>query len=257
VVSSKSFEEFHKNASEILNKEVFKIDENGKRNPFIMENGLAVTSIDIQIVESSHEDIKKSLEKLVSLSIEISAKAKQEEGKVLEERKAQEFKGLASLQDIINKIEKEAERLNLQAMEAISLQIEETGKIIAEAKAITVKEELRGQTNESQAIDDTKAQKIEDECELDMIKKKYDVAKNATISKMTHETNCMKKEATIKSHEFEQLMKALGPETIVEIAKAGPAYQRAIMRCLGLKIKGMKELSALNIGELADAISQN
>jgi hypothetical protein len=67
----------------------------------------------------------------------------------------------------------------------------------------------------------------------------------------------MKKEATIKSQEFEQLMKALGPETLVEIAKAGPAYQRAILSCMGLKIKGMRELSALSIGELADAISQN
>ena len=82
-VASLSFELFHKLSARHIRKAIFGLDKDGKINDSLefTNNNLKVTNVDIQKVEPVDEKTKQSLQKLVTLAIEITTKMQEAEAK--------------------------------------------------------------------------------------------------------------------------------------------------------------------------------
>lgn len=62
IVSAVTFDNFHKNSTEIIQNAVHKKDELGNLLPFLIQaNNLMITQVDIQSIDPVEEDTKKSL----------------------------------------------------------------------------------------------------------------------------------------------------------------------------------------------------
>lgn len=79
IVSSVSFDNFHRNSTDIIQNSLFKKDpETGTIIPFIFKsNNLNITNVDIKGFEPVDKKTRESLEKSVTLSIEISAQSQE------------------------------------------------------------------------------------------------------------------------------------------------------------------------------------
>lgn len=61
-VSAVTFDNFHKNSTEIIQNAIHKKDENGNQLPFKIDaNNLLITQIDIQSIDPVEEETRKSL----------------------------------------------------------------------------------------------------------------------------------------------------------------------------------------------------
>ena len=82
-VASLSFENFHKLSARYIRKAIFGLDAQGKIADQIAfpNNNLIVSNVDIQKVEPVDEKTKQSLQKLVTLAIEITTKMQEAEAK--------------------------------------------------------------------------------------------------------------------------------------------------------------------------------
>jgi major vault protein len=71
-VSAVTFDNFHKNSTEVIQNAVHKFDENGNHLPFhILANNLLITQVDIQSIDPVEEETRKSLQKSVNMAFEI------------------------------------------------------------------------------------------------------------------------------------------------------------------------------------------
>jgi major vault protein len=75
-VAGLNFEQFHKLSARHIRKAIFGLDKEGKVQGRIVfnNNNLHVTNVDIQVVQPVDEKTKQSLQKLVTLAIEITTK---------------------------------------------------------------------------------------------------------------------------------------------------------------------------------------
>ena len=98
VVSTVSFEQFHKHSAEIITVKggIFsKRDENGDVKPFhFKSNNLYISTLDIQSIDPVDEDTRRCLQKSVNLSFEIQTKSQEAQAKHQAARLQQESIGL-------------------------------------------------------------------------------------------------------------------------------------------------------------------
>ena len=82
-VAGISFEQFHQLSARHIRKAIFGLDESGKVNDkfYFNSNNLVVTNVDIQKVEPVDEKTKQSLQKSVTLAIEITTRMQEAEAK--------------------------------------------------------------------------------------------------------------------------------------------------------------------------------
>merc|ERR1712061_305675 len=95
-VSGVSFDNFHKHSAKIITHAVFGIDEktkDAKEELRFPANNLVVTSIDVKSVEPSDQRTRDSLQKSVTLAIEIATQSQEAAAKREAERVDQEAKG--------------------------------------------------------------------------------------------------------------------------------------------------------------------
>jgi major vault protein len=92
-VATLNFETFHKLSACHIRKAIFGLDKDGKVQEIVFgNNGLHVTNVDIQVVEPVDEKTKQSLQKLVTLAIEITTKMQEAEAKKQADKNEQEAK---------------------------------------------------------------------------------------------------------------------------------------------------------------------
>ncbi len=235
-VSSETFDQFHKHSTEIIQKAVFKKDEKGNYISFLIKtNNLLVTSVDIQGVEPVEESTRQSLEMSVKLSIDITSKAQEAKAKHEAERLEQQAKGEMDKQAIDDEAEAEKKRITLYNLQAESASVETTGKAMALAKAKADAADINGKAEVSQAKLQTDALKITQKAELELVKGRYEAEENHHKAMTDLEIDTQKKLAQIESEKFQKTIEALGKETLVEMAKAGPETQAKLLKGLGLK----------------------
>ena len=234
-VSRHTFEQFHKNAPEIVNKGVFKCDNEGKIIPFTMVNGLKITSVDIQNVEVVDKSTRETLEKSVNLSIEIGANAQKAQAKHMEVLNAEEHKGESDLQLIKNQITSETEKIKLIELQTKSAMVKSSGEAIAKAKSVAERVKVKGEAEESQAKLMVEAKKVTELSNLELLKKKH-AAELERIQNIDNlEIATKQKLAEIEIAKFQNMMDALGKETIISMAKSGPESQAKLLQGLGLQ----------------------
>lgn len=230
-VSGVTFDQFHKRSTEIIQSAVF-----GKEKEFVIKtNNLLITSVDIQGFEPVEASTRQSLEMSIKLAIDISSKAQEDKAKHEAEQAEQRAKGERDKQSIDDQAEAEKKRIELFKLEAQSASVETTGKAIAIAKATAEAAGINGKAELEQATLHVNAIKIKQKEELDILKKRYEAEENHNKSMMELEVNTQKELANIEATKFQKTIESLGKDTLISMAKAGPAAQAKLLAGLGLK----------------------
>ncbi|KAH9525551.1 hypothetical protein Btru_001682 [Bulinus truncatus] len=236
-VAQVQFDDFHKNSAKIIRASVFGMDANGKvKDKFhFPQNNLVITSIDIQSVEPVDQRTRDALQKSVQLAIEITTNSQEAAARHEAERLEQEAKGRLERQKITDEAEAEKARKELLELQANSAAVESTGQAKAEAQSRAEAARIEGEAAVEQARLKAQATKIEAESELERLTQ----AREAEL-KYVSEQNKMELEkademSRIDISKFKEMVGAIGANTLLAMATAGPDMQVRMLQSLGLK----------------------
>jgi len=236
-VAAEDFDSFHRHSARIIRAAVFGVDENGKINDKFKfaANNLLITNIDIQAVEPTDSKTRDSLQQSVQLAIEITTKSQEATARHDNERKDQEAKGKLERQKLEDKVEAEKAKRQWLELQAESEGIQACGQAVAEAKARAEANLIEAESEAKQAELRAQAFKIAAEAELAQLKSKQKAELDYKKRSNDLELHKARELADIEANKLAQIMEAIGPETIVAIAEAGPEMQAKLLEGLGLK----------------------
>ena len=234
-IATIKFEDFHKNSDAYIKKAVFG-EDHGKLNTLIKFEAcnLLVTDVDIKTVLPSDPKTQVLLQKSVSLAIELTTKTIEQEFNILQKIKDQEFKGELEKLKITNNIEQLKKEIILNKLKVEANIIEKTGFSRAQALAKKEADLIESSSIVSYVKKEVEANTIENEFEVTKKKKEYD---NEYLRKSKDQLISLNKQLQlniIETDKFKKIMEALGPDTLVEIAKAGPELQAKLLSGLNL-----------------------
>jgi len=237
IVAAHSFDNFHKSSATIIREAVFGVDEQGNaKNRFVFSsNNLVITNIDIQSVEPVDSKTRDALQKSVQLAIEITTKSLEAAARQEAERRDQQARGRLERQKIEDEAESEKAKKELLSLQAQSAAVESTGQATAEAKARAEAANIEGAAAVKQAALQADADTIRGESSL--TKKKALQEAEIAHQRALNELEIVKARdlADIEADKFKNIVDAIGGETLVAIAQAGPEMQGRLLQGLGLK----------------------
>jgi major vault protein len=171
------FDTFHKTSAKLIRKSIFGTNSEGKINPELLlpKNNLVVTNVDIQNVEPVDEKTRQSLQKTVTLAIQISTKKQKAAAEHQAEKLKQESKGELEKLQIEHQSRAEETMRRLLELKAQSEQVKQEGLAVAKAKAEAEAEELKSEANLKITEKMSKARKIENEAVIEKEMKKNEV----------------------------------------------------------------------------------
>ncbi|CAM4386303.1 unnamed protein product [Leuciscus chuanchicus] len=236
-VASVQFDDFHKNSIRIICSSVFGFDEKlaVRSSLRFNQNGLVISSVDIQSVEPVDQRTRDALQKSVQLAIEITTNSQEAAARHEAERLEQEARGRLERQKISDQAEAEKARRELLELEAQSAAVESTGAAKAEAQSKAEAARIHGEAAVEEAKLKAEAQKIEADSELARLCKAREQELNYKKETDRMEVEKRQKLAEIESLRLKQLIENLGADTLKEMARAGPELQVKLLQSLGLK----------------------
>jgi len=194
-----------------------------------------ITSIDIQSVEPVDQRTRDALQKSVQLAIEITTNSQEASAKHEAERVEQEAKGRLERQKINDEAEAEKARKQLLELQASSAAVESTGQAKAEASARAEAAQIEGEAAVKQAQLKAQAAEIEAASELDRLTKARESELSFIKEQNEIEIHKAKELATVETEKFKKMVDAIGAETLVAMAQAGPEMQAKLLQSLGIK----------------------
>jgi len=236
-VATVDFDTFHKTSARLIRKSVFGVDQDNKiKGEYLLANNNAVvTSVDIQSVEPVDENTKENLQKTVALAIEITTKRQEALARHNAEKLAQDARGELEKMMIDDQSLAEKQRKNLLELQAQSESVKIQGVAIAEAKAKAEANEIYFQSKLNNIQLSTKAREILSASNLSREVRKNDLEVEHEIKMHEVEMDKNRKLADIETNKFEEMVKSIGRETVVSIAKAGPEMEAQLLSGLGLQ----------------------
>jgi len=236
-VAGHSFDEFHKHSARLIRTAVFGLDEAGHvNNRFVFsQNKLVISNVDIQSVEPVDSRTRDALQKSVQLAIEITTKSQEAAARHEAERREQTARGHLERQKIEDEAEAEKSRKELLSLQALSAAVESTGQATAEAKARAEAATIEGEAAVKQAELAAEADRIAADQDLNQLKARQEAEIEHQKALNSLEISRAKDLAAIEASKFKNVVSAIGPETLREIAEAGPAMQQQLLKALGLK----------------------
>lgn len=235
-VATVTFDDFHKNSARLIRKSIFGVDDKGKiKNEFFFpENNLVVTNVDVQTVEPVDQRTFENLQKAVTQAIEISTQSLEAQYQYQADMLQQQAQGQLQKIKIDYEAKAEEARRNLMTLEAECQTIQNTGLAKAEAKAKAEAAEIKSKTKVRIAQMKAEARKIEMESELEKKKdlQRIEIEHEKSMSEL--EINKAKMLSEIESEKFQQIVDAIGQDTLVAISSAGPEFQAELLKGLGL-----------------------
>ncbi|XP_076853066.1 major vault protein [Brachyhypopomus gauderio] len=236
-VASVQFDDFHKNSNRIICSAVFGFDEKlaVRSSLRFSQNGLVISSVDIQSVEPVDQRTRDALQKSVQLAIEITTNSQEAAARHEAERLEQEARGRLERQRITDQAEAEKARKELLELEALSAAVESTGAAKAEAQSRAEAARIQGEAAVSEAKLKAEAQRIEAEAEMERLAKAREQELHYKKALDSQDIEKQQKLAEIESQRFKQLVESIGSSTLTEMARAGPELQVKLLQALGLK----------------------
>jgi len=236
-VAAASFDDFHKRSADIIHQAVFGKSADGEVNDRLAfsTNNLVVTNIDVQSVEPVDQRTLDSLQKSVQLAIEITTKSQEAAARQEAERLEQEARGRLERQKINDEAAAEKSRRRLLELQALSAAVESTGTANAEARARAEAALIEGEAQVSQARLSSEAAAIQRASELAQLKLRQQEELEHDRALVDLEISKAQELSEIEVLKFKQIVDALGPATITNIAKAGPEMQQKLLNGLGLE----------------------
>jgi len=173
--------------------------------------------------------------KSVQLAIEITTKSQEAAARHQAERLEQGARGVLERQKITDESLAEGSRKNLLSLRAKSVVVESTGEATAEASAKSAAQKIEGLARVKQATQNAEANLIKANAQLE-------VKKNTQEAEIGYQTSLNKLEidkavalADIEATKFKAVVDSISPQTLQNIANAGPALQKKLLGGLGLK----------------------
>jgi len=235
-VAAVDFDSFHRHSAKIIRTAVFGVENDKIRDSFLFPaNGLNVTNVDVKAVEPTDTKTRDSLQKSVQLAIEITTKSQEATARHDNDRKEQEAKGRLERQKLVDKIAAERAKTAFLQLQAESAAVQACGQAVAEAKARAESSIIEADSDLTQAKLKSEAFKISAEGELEQLRLKQAAELEFTKRNNELELQKAKELAEIEAAKLAQIMEAIGRDTIVSIAQAGPEMQAKLLEGLGLK----------------------
>ncbi|TFJ96179.1 barH-like 1 homeobox protein [Platysternon megacephalum] len=236
-VASVSFDDFHKNSNRILCSAVFGFDaELQVRSSLCFpQNGLVVSSVDVQSVEPVDQRTRDALQRSVQLAIEITTNSQEAAARHEAERLEQEARGRLERQKILDQAEAERARKELLELEALSAAVESAGAARAEAQSKAQAARIAGEAAVEQAKLKAEAAAIETESELARLRQAREQELGFARAQGEQEAARAQLLAEVEVKKFQRVTEAIGPETLRDIALAGPELQVKLLKGLGLQ----------------------
>jgi len=222
-VSSSSFDYFHKNSSDLIRNAIFKKDENGEIIDFVMpSNNLHITQVDIQSIDPVDEETKRSLQKSINLAFDIQTQSQEAAAKHQKLRLEQEAKGQLNRQIIKDNIQAENARKELLEKLAENNSIKSSGLAIANSRANAESKEIISKSQVEQKKFEVRAKEIKEETDLELLKLKYEADLEFKKQMKEIDIERQKKLAEVEASKQTMVINAVGKDTLVQMARAGP-----------------------------------
>lgn len=235
-VASITFENFHKYSARTIRTAIFGLDPNGKVNDVykFKSNNLCLTNVDIKLVEPEDPKTYESLKKSVTLAIEITTNMQEAEAHRAAQKQEQEALEVLKKQKIEDEVAAEGDKKKLLNIRAECDSIKTSGQAIAEAKARADALKISSEANVMLAELKAKADKIKQEAAIDYLRRKQQLELDYEDKCKSIELNEKQQLAEIESSKFDDIVGAIGQDTIVDIANSGPELQAKLLESLGL-----------------------
>jgi len=236
VISGKTFEDFHENSDKIIKSATFKKGADGSLQPFrFVENNFYITDVNIDNPKPVDEIIEQCLNRSLAIKMEIGTKAKQAEAAHQQARLMQESAGQLEKQRINDDIQAEQSRKIKLEIEADSQAVMKVGQALADAKGKAEKARIEAQSNLTHAESQIKALQIKRDAEIELLTQKVNAEVEHKQALDSLEIKSEKEMAEIERSKFAETVSAIGRDTIVQMAKAGPETQAKLLKALGMK----------------------
>lgn len=236
-VSQVTFDDFHKNSAQIIQVASFGTDPDTRQvrdSITFPANNLVVTSVDVKSVEPVDQRTRDSLQKSVTLAIEITTQSQEAAARREAERIEQEAKGKLERQRILDDAEAEKARKELISLQAESSAVESTGQAKAEAVARAEAAKIEAEAAVQAAKLKAEALKIETESELERLKGAREADIKFAMEQNQLEVEKAERMTRIEADKFNQMVSAMGKETILAMASAPQDHQVKMLQSLGL-----------------------
>ncbi|CAB4056485.1 MVP [Lepeophtheirus salmonis] len=236
-VSSVSFDNFHKNSAGIIRSAVFG-DNDTNNSKGVLEfptNNLIVTSIDIQSVEPVDQRTRDSLQKSVTLAIEITTQSQEAAAKREAEIIDQEAKGRLERQRITDEAQAEKSRKQLLELQADCAIVEAIGHSSADAKAQAESNKIEAEAKIENSKRKTEALGIEAEAELTRLREARDAEIEYIEKQNKLEIDKQTEIMRLEVEKFKAMVNAVGPQTLLSMSALPREHQIQMLKSLGLK----------------------
>lgn len=198
-------------------------------------NRLVVTNVDVQAVDPIEADTRAALQDSVQMAIEIATKSQEALANHEAEKDQQISDGRLQRQKIIDEAKAEEAKKGLVEMRCKTAALKSTNRAKNEAIARAESAKISGQSTVTKATYNAEEAKIKAESKLAILKAKWNHDLKVRCDQVSLEIKQAQKQAEIETKKFQNLVSAIGPETIIAIARAGPEMQAKLLEGLGLQ----------------------
>jgi major vault protein len=236
-IASVSFENFHKNSNNLVNVAVFGLNADGqpKKELRFPANRLLVTAVDIQEIEVVDEKTREALRQSVKMAIEITTQGQEAAARQEASVREQHARGLLERQTIKDKASNEVERKRLLEVQTSSAAITSTGQAKAEARARARAADIESDQAVQLAKIKAESNALMDTVQLELRQQKDRLEMELETLRTNMELEHKKAMSSVESAKFGRVMSSIGPDTVAQIAKAGPEMQAKLLAGLGLQ----------------------
>ena len=236
-VAMESFDSFHRNSARIIRGAVFGFDNDKRiKDTFRFEaNNLVITNVDIQSVEPVDQKTRDSLQKSVQLAIEITTKSQEATARHRADKDAQTASSELDKRKLEDAVKAEGQKKEYLSLQADSETIEATGQAKAEANARSEAMIIEADSELKQAQLKADAQRISSEAELSVMQERNKAHVEHLKQMNELEVEKVRRLSEIESSKFSSIVGAIGSDTVLAMARAGPELQAKLLEGLGLK----------------------
>ena len=230
-IAATTFDQFHRGSAALISEAVFGNNETWR----CPANGLVLTNIDVQAVETVDEKTRASLQKSVQLAIEITTKSQEADARQEAERREQAAKGLLILQTIQDESKQEESREELVKFRSENRATEIASEAKAEAQARAQALAIAAQSEVAIARLRADAQSADTQIRQEELKLRNEIELKHKSGLYDLEIDYSKVLAQIEATKFSRIINAITKDTIKAMARAGPETQAKLLGGLGLQ----------------------
>ncbi|HEY0093493.1 MAG TPA: hypothetical protein VGB96_04180, partial [Archangium sp.] len=212
VAAENDFETFHKNASVLIRRSIFGVDEAGKvrKDRLFSENQLRIIDIDIKDIAPVDDKTALKLREAIDTNIQIQLDASKQEAQAAAELKRIRSEEEKQLADISSHRKSEAERQSLIELQNRNNQLATISHAKVEAEAQLERARVENEEALARAEAEARASRIRTEAELERERQMSEMALERQKRMNDLEVERQARLAEVEASQFRQRVEALG-----------------------------------------------